>query len=532
MYALAGAGEKGRVEAEQVIVLRQYQADSIEALRAGIRAGHKRQIVCAPTGSGKTEVGMALINEAVAKYSKTAFICDRIAILDQTSERFDKNQIPHGIIQAGHWRWRPYERAQICSAQTLARRGTVDGLKLIIVDEAHTLYRATVNFLLAHPEIITIGLTATPFSKGLGEIYTNIVNITTTNALMAEGYLSPLRVFSAKAIDVRGMKVKSTGEWDEHDMEKRGLEIVGDVVAEWKTKTQELFGGPVKTIVFSATVAHGEELCRQWQAEGFNFQQVSYKDNDKDRRDLIETFRKPDSEIAGLVSCEALAKGFDVPDILMGVSCRPYRKSLSGHIQQVGRVMRQFPGKEFAAWNDHSGNFLRFYHDTTEFFEHGLAGLSEDHLDSTARKEPEEYEKRQILCGNCSAILSPSATMCLSCGTMRPKRSNDVEHLPGEMRELDIKGAKKKRPEWMEDKDTVWRMIVGHAINRKGGDLVAAEKFALAQFRNMYDEWPYRNMANVEPMEPSPEVVSRIKHQMIRYFKGRAKSEQQEERAT
>ena len=189
--------------------------------------------------------------------------------------------------------------------------------------------------------------------------------------------------------------------------------------------------------------------------------------------------------------------------------------------------MRPFPGKEFAGWNDHSGNFVRFYADTTSFFENGLAGLAQDHLDATARKEPEEHEIREILCGQCRAVMPPASTMCPYCGWVKPKRANDIEHLPGEMRELSLKEKKKQRPEWMEDKQTVWRMIVGHALDRKKGDTVAAEKFALAQYRNIYDEWPYRKMANVEPIDPSPEVVSRIQHNMIRYFKRKAKSEAQ-----
>ena len=505
--------------------LRPYQANSIEALRDGIRAGHKRQIVCAPTGSGKTEIAMALIQEALAKFSKTAFICDRIAILDQTSERFDRNGIAHGIIQAGHWRWRPYERAQICSAQTLARRGVVEGLKLIIVDEAHTCYRSTVQFILAHPDIVTIGLTATPFTKGLGEIYSNIVNITTTNELIAAGYLAPLRIYAAKAIDMRGAKIKSTGEWEEAEMEKRGLEIVGDVVTEWSKRTNELFSGPVKTIVFSATVAHGEELCRQWQVAGHNFQQVSYKDNDKERAALIEEFRKPDSEITGLISCEALAKGFDVSDIRFGVSCRPYRKSLSGHIQQVGRAMRIFPGKEFAVWNDHSGNILRFYNDTTTFFEEGLRGLKEDHLDSTARKEPEEKERAQLICGGCGVVLSPSATSCLICGWVRPRRANEIEHLPGEMRELSLNGKKAKpTPDWLADKELVWRQICFHALERKQGNKEAAERFAKAAYRNIYEAWPRHAMRNIEPCQPPLELVSRIKANLIRWAHRRNKA--------
>src|SRR3546814_10004222 len=107
-----------------------------------------------------------------------------------------------------------------------------------------------------------------------------------------------------------------------------------------------------------------------FQGAGFNFQQISYKSgSDEDRKDLIEEFRKSNSSIQGLVSCEVLTKGFDVKDVMCGISARPYRKSLSSHVQQLGRVMRPAPGKTFALWLDHSGNYLRFNNDTQELFE-------------------------------------------------------------------------------------------------------------------------------------------------------------------
>src|SRR3546814_658882 len=218
------------------------------------------------------------------------------------------------------------------------------------------------------PDLV-IGLTATPFAKGMSALYSNMVNVTTTNQLIAEGFLVPLKVYAAKAADMTGAKVIA-GEWAEAEIEKRGNEIIGDIVAEWQQKTAQHFGGPVKTIVFSATVAHGEELCRQFQGAGFNFQQISYKSgSDEDRKDLIEEFRKSNSSIQGLVSCEVLTKGFDVKDVMCGISARPYRKSLSSHVQQLGRVMRPAPGKTFALWLDHSGNYLRFNNDTQELFE-------------------------------------------------------------------------------------------------------------------------------------------------------------------
>jgi hypothetical protein len=87
------------------------------------------------------------------------------------------------------------------------------------------------------------------------------------------------------------------------------------------------------------------------------------------------------------------------------------------------------------------------------------------------------------------------------------------------MRALDLVGQKAKAlPSWMEDKQRVWQQIVGYALEKKP-DTAAAEKFALAQFRNMYGEWPYRSMANVEPIRPSIEVMNKIRSQMIRYAK-------------
>ncbi|TIT06446.1 MAG: helicase, partial [Mesorhizobium sp.] len=128
-------------------------------------------------------------------------------------------------------------------------------------------------------------------------------------------------------------------------------------VQTWVEQTRIHFGKAVKTIVFSPSVKHGEELCRQFAEAGYNFQQISYLDgSDKERQDKIDEFSKPNSAIDGLVSCAVLTKGFDVPDVMCGISCRPYRKSFSSHIQEMGRVMRVAGNKEFGLWLDHSGN--------------------------------------------------------------------------------------------------------------------------------------------------------------------------------
>jgi len=57
------------------------------------------------------------------KGNKAAMILDRIVLCNQTSKRLEKYGIDHGVLQSGHWRYRPYENIQVCSAQTLEKRG-------------------------------------------------------------------------------------------------------------------------------------------------------------------------------------------------------------------------------------------------------------------------------------------------------------------------------------------------------------------------------------------------------------------------
>lgn len=494
------------------VVLRDYQMESVVRARAGVQAGRRKQILMAPAGAGKTEIACYMMQEAARKFSRAMFIVDRVVLVDQTSERLDRYEIPHGIIQAGHWRFRPYERIQVCSAQTLERRGIPDDVQVVFVDEAHCMRKKVTDYL-NETDAVVIGLTATPFTKGIGTVYEGLVNVTTTNDLISRGYLSPLKIYAAKAIDTAGMKVIA-GEWAERDIEKRGMEIIGDIVAEWQDKTEKHFGGPVKTIVFSATVDHGEELCRQFKSAGYDFRQISYRDGgDEERREIIEEFRKPDSQIHGLISCEVFTKGFDVPDVMCGISARPYRKSLSSHIQQMGRVMRAAPGKEFGLWLDHSGNVVRFYADTEDVFENGITELDDGSLDAKVRKEPTETEKEQIKC-QCGCLLSPSDVKCPSCGKER-KRRTLVDQVPGEMVEID--GNKLNRQTSWDEK----KLFIG-GLRRFAAEHGYKPGWVAYKYKERFGVWPNDpRVKNQPPVDYGVELSRWLKSQAIRYAKRR-----------
>lgn len=525
-------------EPEQ-LVLHDYQLGALASARENIRRGNQRQILCAPTGAGKTIIGLGLMQGAERVGSRSAFVTDRSALIDQTSLAMDRYGIDHGIIQAEHWRCRPSALVQLVSAQTLGRRlgkgGYVDyhlrDLRFVLIDEAHTLYRSTLDWLETLPDhVAIIGLTATPFTRGLGKHFQACVNVATTDGLIATGMLVRPIVYAAVEADVSGVAIRSTGEWDEHGLEAEGVKIVGDVVTEYTKRTTDHFGGPVKTIVFSSTVAHGEEICRAFAGIGLNFQNISYRDDEDERREKIAEFRKPNSAITGLVSCDALAKGFDVPDVRVCILCRPLRKSLTTHIQQIGRVMRSFPGKDLALVIDHSGNALRFLNDTVDFWANGVDELNEAAEKDRAARSVTPKERKDLVCLGCRAVLPPGVSTCVACGRERPRRSSDVTIVSGSTQRVDLaKQASSRKFDFanhpiLRDPAFAHRCFVAWATERKRGDEVAGRRWAAGLFKGVYERWPSREYDSV-PVEPDLvtfDVETFCKREMARYSKSRA----------
>ena len=154
---------------------RKFQLSAHEALRQGFRDGHKNQLIMAPTGAGKTYLGLRICNEAMQKGKRAVFLCDRTTLINQTSEVADAYGLnEHGIIQANHWRRQPDLLLQIASAQTIAKREFWPKLDVLVVDEAHTQYKVWTEYAVQTGAAV-IGLSATPFSNGLGKIFTNLM---------------------------------------------------------------------------------------------------------------------------------------------------------------------------------------------------------------------------------------------------------------------------------------------------------------------------------------------------------------------
>jgi DNA repair protein RadD len=487
--------------------LREHQMQVIESLREGFRQGHRSQLLYAPTGFGKTEVAIYLMKATASNYKRAAILLDRLVLVDQTSLRLTKYGLEHGVYQAGHWKYSPGERLQVCSAQTLERRKDFPGIDLLIVDECHISRVQTTEFIKKNPDVKVIGLTATPFTKGLGNIYTNVVCGATTDWLVDKSWLTPLKIYIAKEIDMTGAK-KVAGEWSADVVTERGMKLTGDIVDEWEKKTYEIFGGPRKTIVFCSGVAHGADLVEQFALKGYNFVAISYKDTDDFKRDAIEDFAKPDTQIHGLIATDILTRGFDVSDVMIGVSARPFSKSLSSHIQQMGRVMRPYPNKEFALWLDHSGNYLRFRDDWDEIYGDGVKALDEK-VEKT-KKELTEKQKKELKCPRCSHIWPSKSDTCPACGYVR-RSYNEVRAVAGRLEELSNGATNQK-----DNKQSFYSELIFIAKERNYNQNWAGHKY-----REKFGVWP-RGLYD-QPVEPSLKTLQWVRHKNIAWAKSKHK---------
>jgi DNA repair protein RadD len=443
-----------------------------------------------------------MVAECYRKGRRALFVCDRIPLVRQTSIAFDEFQIPHGVIQGGHWRYYPHERVQVASAQTLAARGWPDA-DLIVVDEAHAMHKDTLR-KIAQRKAVVIGPTATPFARGMANHYDGVVSVTTTNRLIADGFLSPFRVFNASQPNMDGVKV-AKGEWDAEETAKRALPVVGDCVAEYIKH-----GEGRKFFFFGATIAHCEETQRQFAAAGVHCELYTSETGESQRDNIMGEFTKPDSYIRGLLSVGALSKGVDVPDVYVVIIARPLRNSFMEHIQIIGRGLRIDPSnpEKTCTILDHAGNWNRFEERTLEFFENGAREL-DDGSRKDAKKPEKKTEEKWTKCAKCFAIHKP-APFCPQCGNAYPRRS-EVVHQPGELREV-LGSSTAAR----ENKQLLYSQLL--AIGMERG---YREGWAAYTFKEKTGGWP--DGLSKELAAPTPELTRWLLGRAIRRAKGKSK---------
>ena len=489
------------------LTLRPYQAAAVQNLRSSLAGGVVRQMLCSPTGSGKTEIAMALVKGAIAKRKRVAFLCNRVHLVEQTSRRFLRSGIKHGIIQGANTT-RTYENVLVASIQTVARRG-LPGVDLLIIDEAHTVagskdYR---NVIAMAKGVPVIGLSATPYAKGLGKHYDELggalfeqmIVAATIPELIADGFLVDCDVYAPSEPDMTGIKQSRNafGEMDYSDADIGRAtdkpELVGDIVMHWLKLAK---GTP--TVCFASNIAHSKHIVEQFLAAGVAAEHIDCYTDEDERKAILKRIETGETLIISNVGI--LCEGWDFPACRTLILARPTR-SLIRYIQMAGRVLRPHESKSRALILDHSGTVTHLGFPTDEF----PLELDDGKPKAATKAAPPREKPLPTACPKCNYL--KTVHTCPVCGFATEKQSG-VEVQDGELVLLD----KRKTKATKMDKQAFYSQLLAIA-STKG----YREGWISHKYREYFGVWP-RGLDDVVA-EPSIEVKNFLKHLQIRHAK-------------
>lgn len=287
----------------ELLPLQQYALD--ETRKAFQRS--KRIILQAGCGFGKTVIATQIARNAVERGKTVLFIADRIVLCNQTSDVFKRYGVKHGVIQSKNPRFDIDQPCQVCSIQTLKLRGCPKS-DVIIIDEAHVLHEEHKKIMAENPDSYVLGLTASPYTKGLGKYFDFHIQPVPVKRLIDEGYLVPFDIFGPSIADLSRLKVRA-GEFTEESLVDTfdKVDIIGDVVKTWK----KIAPGK-KTIVFGVNVAHIKHLADQFNHAGISACQINAYQTEEERQEALDGFILRDTTV--LCSVEVATKGFDCLD--------------------------------------------------------------------------------------------------------------------------------------------------------------------------------------------------------------------------
>lgn len=462
-----------------VTELRPYQAKALQDIRDTVRGGVFHFVVQAATGAGKTKIAAAIVDGALEKRKRVAFVVPAISLVDQTVESFWEEGIRDiGVIQANHMMSDWSRSVQVCSVQTLQSRGVYPEADTVIIDECHRLHEAHKKWLEdpAWKNVPMIGLSATPWTRGLKKYFDSLLIAATTKDLIDQGYLSKFRVFATGHPDLAGVKI-TAGDYNEGQLSEamqKGT-LTADIINTWKKHW-----GKDKTLCFAVDKVHAKSLQERFEWAGVT---CGYQDADTpadERREIKRKFHSGEYQV--VVNIQTLTTGVDW-DVRCLILARPTRSEML-YVQIIGRALRTAVGKDEALILDHS--------DTTSRLGF-VTDIHHDGLDDgkPADKTPQEQLKKEPLpkvCEQCSAVLPFKIKKCPNCGHEN-KRMTDVVEVDGELIEIApgrLLKVQSPNKVWQRAERIVFfRELLGYAKDHgyKNG-------WAKHKYQERFGEWP------------------------------------------
>lgn len=309
-------------------------------------SGVDKTLLVLPTGTGKTIVFSAIIEEAVRRGGNCLVLAHREELLQQAADKLSKvTGLGCAVEKAENTAAGSWYNVTVGSVQTLQRderRQTfaADHYQYIIVDEAHHALAKSYQDTLAHwGKAKVLGVTATADrgdKRNLGEVFETLAFEYSLPRAIRDGWLCPIKALTIPLkIELDGVK-QAAGDFSAgdigHALDPYLEQIAGHVAEQCQAR---------KTVVFLPLIATSQKFLVMLLAKGLQAREVN-----GESRDRAETLAWWEKAGPGAVLCNAmlLTEGWDSPATDCICVLRP-TKVRALYAQMCGRGTRIHPGK-------------------------------------------------------------------------------------------------------------------------------------------------------------------------------------------
>lgn len=345
------AQEKSLIEKEVKPNIMQEQAlKNLESLRSYA----KRGLLISATGTGKTYLSGFDVKNARAE--RVLFIAHRKTILSKAKATFeniikDKKMGIYGE-NTGEEDYL-FAMIQTMSKKEHLEKFPKDYFDYIIIDEVHhggaKSYQSLINYFT--PKFM-LGMTATPERGDNFDIYElfhhNIAYEIRLHDALREELLCPFHYFGISDIEVDGELITEKTVVKKLTADERVNHIIE------KSRFYGYSGDKLHGLIFVSRVEEAIELTEKMKNRGIRCEVLTGEDSDNKREKTILDLEE--GRIEYIITVDIFNEGVDIPCINQVILLRPTESSIV-YIQQLGRGLRKYEGKEYVVILDFIGNY-------------------------------------------------------------------------------------------------------------------------------------------------------------------------------
>lgn len=336
---------------------------NLDALR---KAGEDRGLVIAATATGKTYLSAFDVQQVKPK--RLLFLVHREDILNKAQKSFKRifgDRIDSGTLSGSKKELgAKYLFSTIQSMNHHYNEFRQDEFDYIIVDETHHAmadgYQNILNYF--KPKFL-LGMTATPErTDGLSlfSFFKNNVAIDVRlYQAIEESLVSPFHYFG-----IREYEGVDLADLTDSEIDKLTERLSIPERVEYIHQQMELFGysgDKLRCLAFCASVEHAKFMSDAFNNKGMKSVCLSGEDDVVYREMIMNDFESSrDDRVKVIFTRDVFNEGIDIPSINVVLMLRPTQSPIV-FIQQLGRGLRNHPGKEFVTIIDFISNYRKSF---------------------------------------------------------------------------------------------------------------------------------------------------------------------------